>query len=411
MPRTHPTASHLRLWIAAAAVALLLAPVAAQARPTSAAPSGGGPAPTVLAPTVLAPTAAAAARQRTQLTVQLSSDVATRGETGVVVRGRLAQGSARRLVLQVRRGDRWVNQRRTTTNRDGRYRMPLDTSSYGTFRHRVVVPVTARQRAAGLSRRVSAVRTFQVVRPRSGGGGGELQRPSSAAGDPKDFSYITKTRARWNPCSPITYRVNTEHGPAGALRDAKGAVERVEAATGLDLEYVGATRIVPQDSGADSYPADTQIVIAWASKSQSDLITDKGVAGVGGPMGWGGTVDEDGNDILTWRRGTVVLNSAYNGVLAGGFGDGTTVGKLLMHEISHVVGLGHAAGDTQVMYPALQRQHPTAWGAGDLSGLRSQGAEQGCIYEKDGSSPSFRRAGVSVVSQVSTDAVTTSHRH
>jgi hypothetical protein len=161
--------------------------------------------------------------------------------------------------------------------------------------------------------------------------------------------------------------------------------------------------VVPQDSSTEGYPAGTQIVIAWADATQSPMIAGEGVAGVGGPMGWGGTVDEDGADILAWRRGTVVLNSAFNGVLDRGFGTGTTVGKLLMHEIGHVVGLGHAAGETQVMFPSLQREYPSEWGAGDLSGLRIQGAESGCIYEADGSVPSYRRGRVAVVSQVTAD--------
>ncbi len=84
------------------------------------------------------------------------------------------------------------------------------------------------------------------------------------------------------------------------------------------------------------------------------MLHGDGVAGVGGPMGWGGTVEEDGDEVLTWRRGTVVINSSFNW-LTPGFGSGTTLGKLLMHELGHVVGLGHAEGRPQVMYATLLR--------------------------------------------------------
>lgn len=384
------------VWTAVAALVLLAGPASA---PGTAAAADSADS----AATAEVTATAAAGLQRRTLTISLSTGVAQVGQSGVRADGRLAQGGARKIVLQVRKAGSWVV-RAATTSRAGAYRVGLPTAAAGSFDYRVVAPVTAAQQAAGLTRATSAVRTLKVVRPSS-----DTQRRSTALGDATDFSYLTKTRARWNPCSTITYRVNTAHGPASALRDAQGAAARIEDATGLDLEYVGPTKLVPQDSAADNYPADTQIVIAWASAAQSALIAGKDVAGVGGPMGWGGTVDEDGADILTWRRGTVVLNSALNGQLDAGFGRGATVGKLLMHEIAHVVGLGHAAGDTQVMYPTLQREHPTAWGAGDLAGLRSQGASQGCIYEKDGSAPAFRKADVSEVSQVNVDSLRTHH--
>lgn len=180
-------------------------------------------------------------------------------------------------------------------------------------------------------------------------------------------------------------------------------MSRIEEATGLDLRYLGPTRIVPQSTRAEGYPDDTQIVVAWASAKQSELISGEGVAGVGGPLGWGGTTDEAGRDILTWRKGTVVLNTAFDWLPAG-FGTGPTSGKLLMHEIAHVIGLGHAQGEAQVMYPTLRGDHPTAWGAGDLTGLRLQGASQGCIYNRDGSVPNHARtAGVAVVSEATVD--------
>lgn len=360
---------------------------------------------------VLSPTAdVLVVAQRRGLRAHWSAGVVDR-DTAVAVRGWLAQGGSRRVLLQELTAGRWVTRGRTTS-RDGRYRMPVPTSTYGSFTYRLVAPVGRRQREAGLTRAVSATKTFRVARPwvpapipAPEPDPVVAERPTTALGDPQDFTYITTRRARWNPCSTITYRVNTANAPAGALDDTRGAVARIEQATGLDLEYVGSTDIVPQDSSAENYPAGTQIVIAWASRAQSSLIAGESVAGVGGPMGWGGTVDESGADILTWRRGTVVLNSAFNDVLDRGFGTGTTVGKLLMHEIGHVVGLGHAAGETQVMYPTLLREYPTEWGAGDLSGLGSQGAAQGCIYEPDGSAPSYRRGRISVVAQATADTL------
>jgi hypothetical protein len=271
----------------------------------------------------------------------------------------------------------------------------------GRFTYRVLAPVTRAQRRAGLRRALSLPTAIRVVRP--GATPAETQAPPGL-GSPQDFTLITTTRARWNPCETITYRVNAKNGPATALRDVNGAVERVEEATGLDLEYLGPTRVVPRANSGDGYPNDTQIVIAWASRAESPMITDDGVAGVGGPIGWHGNVDEDGVPILTWSKGTVVLNSAFNR-LEPGFGTGATMGKLVMHELGHVVGLGHAATETQVMYPTLQQEHPSAWGAGDRAGLAGLGAEQGCILPRAAATARLYGGGVSVVSELTTDTV------
>jgi hypothetical protein len=286
--------------------------------------------------------------------------------------------------------------RARTVTRNGRVRLAVPTGRVGHFTYRLVAPVNRRQRRAGLRRSLSPAVRITVVRPQIA----PATKQGFPLGDPSDFTYISSTRARWNPCSTITYRVNADHGPSTALADVRGAVARIEEATGLDLEYVGETDLVPRDNSADGYPRDTQLVIAWASREQSPMISDDYVAGVGGPRGWYGNVDQDGTPILTWSQGTVVINTAFNR-LDPGFGTGATMGKLLMHEISHVVGLGHAATEPQVMYPTLQREYPSAWGAGDRVGLATLGAEEGCIVTPGGApAAGGRRGAVSVVAPV-----------
>ena len=64
--------------------------------------------------------------------------------------------------------------------------------------------------------------------------------------------------------------------------------------------------------------------------------------------------------------------------LANGFGPGTTWGRVFIHELGHIVGLGHVARSDQIMFPELGVQSGAAeFHAGDLAGLRLIGREAG----------------------------------
>lgn len=215
---------------------------------------------------------------------------------------------------------------------------------------------------------------------------------SAAAGNAKAYAFLSQQStgqaiARWNPCTVIHYRVNTSRASAGALADAQEAIRRVAAQTGLKFAYQGTTTVMPGAKGA-TYPAGTQLVIAWAKPGQSTYMPAR-PSGSGGPAGeggasWVGSHDTKGR---AWGRivqGYVVLDATLP--LTGGFGAGPvtgwqgTRGQLLMHEVGHAIGLDHPkiADKAQIMYPTLSRKY-AVWGAGDLAGLKILGSGSGCL--------------------------------
>jgi hypothetical protein len=75
----------------------------------------------------------------------------------------------------------------------------------------------------------------------------------------------------------------------------------------------------------------------------------------------------------------------------GGFGategagrigpEGVTWGRVILHELAHITGLGHVRDPAQLMYPETSDHttRPARFDTGDLAGLRFLGKEAGCL--------------------------------
>jgi hypothetical protein len=79
--------------------------------------------------------------------------------------------------------------------------------------------------------------------------------------------------------------------------------------------------------------------------------------------------------------GAVVIDPSNTSNLLASYGAGTSLGELLLHELGHVVGLGHTSDRAQVMFPDILPLGTAAYGAGDLTGLRQLGRAAGCLAE------------------------------
>jgi hypothetical protein len=199
------------------------------------------------------------------------------------------------------------------------------------------------------------------------------------AGYESQYKYSTSTAARWNPCQAIGYRVNARQATSGALADVKGAFARLSQATGLRFVYRGTTTGIPQSGGNSWYPSGTQIVVAWARPTQSSMLRlYSSAVAVGSAITSGGYVNGDGSSTSRIIRGAVVVNS--NKVYKGGFGTGATRGDIVLHELGHTMGLGHASARAQIMYPSMT-SGLARLGEGDLNGLERRGARLGCVKE------------------------------
>ena len=299
--------------------------------------------------------------------------------SGTVTRGT----TARTVVLQRYYSGAWrstTTQVRTST---GRFSLRVPTAAAGRFTYRL-------KALAGGGRVAVATRGVTVT---------VAPRPVS---NPRAFAFLSRqgnasaALARWNPCSPvgatqvIGYAVNvaglSDTAATSVRADARGAFERISAATGLTFADRGTTDVVPSPSTLADYPVDTQIVIAWTARGTSTYLPAGSTELARGGADWQtGYLDAAGHPASAMLHGYVVAD--VRTLLAQGFGAGPstglqgTEGQLLMHELGHVMGLAHptVADSTEIMSPTLTHKL-AVWGAGDRAGLAQLGANAGCLH-------------------------------
>jgi hypothetical protein len=192
----------------------------------------------------------------------------------------------------------------------------------------------------------------------------------------RTYTFLTTTTSGrpvgFDPCRPIHLVVNTDEAPRGGDALIKEAAAEVSAATGLVLTVDGRTTEPP----SMSRPSVNEqlygnrwapVLVAWSHDSANAELAGR-VVGIGGPAMAPYREPAD----MHYVTGVVLLDApAFENLLDEP--DGRVVARsIVMHELSHLVGLGHVTDQHQLMFASMVGQ--TGFGDGDLEGLRRAGA-------------------------------------
>jgi hypothetical protein len=223
-----------------------------------------------------------------------------------------------------------------------------------------------------------------------------LVRPGPA---PLSYSFLFVksddcTPYRFNPCEPIRYVTNEAHATPDHRADLAEGLRRVTEATGIEFLHEGPTDEEPGPRGpyvrrygerwapvliawvkADTIAAILRAGTSRGAAAATTTIPATAVTGAGAPMFVG----------EVYVSGVLLINidavdPATRGPIKHGFGPGLNWGRVLLHELGHLLGLGHVQSRTSIMLHELRQQRlPNAnWGIGDRNALRVLGREWGC---------------------------------
>lgn len=170
----------------------------------------------------------------------------------------------------------------------------------------------------------------------------------------------------YSPCRPLHYVINNELAPAGSEHLVSEAITTISAATGIIFAYDGTTTELPSPQRPPYQPDAygerwAPLLIAWTTPEVAPQLKGK-VIGTGGSTHYGyddgpKTFVTGGLDLDAPQIADELLNP-----------DGRLYATaVILHELSHVMGLDHVEDPTQLMYPEIGT--PEGLSTGDLNGL------------------------------------------
>ncbi len=196
-----------------------------------------------------------------------------------------------------------------------------------------------------------------------------------------DFTFLETEPdgdpSAWDPCDPIHYVVNTRRAPDGAMGILEQAIAEVSAGTGLVFVLDGETdepAPVGDDVRGVSDPGRygegvSPVLITWTDAMEDPDLDS--AAGLALP-----TSLESASGEYVYVTGYIEMDGSYAQALVDR-GRSDDVLGIMMHELGHLVGLGHVSDPVQVMTDDPEST-PSTWGAGDLQGLYEVGTGE-CV--------------------------------
>lgn len=161
----------------------------------------------------------------------------------------------------------------------------------------------------------------------------------------------------WTGCEPIAVYVNPGQDGTDRTNLAVEAISRVQQASGVPLIYGGTSTSIPTTRWINKKAPERSITIAWATSAETDLLTTTRIGGANVRTRNG-----------TISAGGIAINSNLDGSYSAGFGPGRTIGNVLVHELTHTLGVGHTEKGT-LMYRSVNGSSPDGYTEADLQQL------------------------------------------
>ena len=305
-------------------------------------------------------TPAEAAPRKTRLSGTLSVAEATPGGA-VVMSGTVKdKGKQKRtVVLEQKIASGWRKVDKVRSSRSGAYAVSVPTDWFYSTKLRTRVVKTRKFR--GDTSRAHRMRVIPAYAP---------------LGSSSSWAKISRYGDRFNPCRTITYGINTSRATPDAGTVSLGiqnTIALVAQATGVRFKFVGETSAMPFDRKFKR--KDPKLVFGFTTDAETKLDLGPTVAARGGSDRTRWARNARGQRILQAIHGGVIYDLNDTAIMTA-----AQFQQLTLHEVGHVMGLGHVGPTDQYMTAGAELYDlPLSYQAGDLNGMSKVGLQAGCV--------------------------------
>ena len=203
---------------------------------------------------------------------------------------------------------------------------------------------------------------------------------------PFNYSFLFTTPdgckpLRFNPCAPVHFVINPADAPPGGPEDVRRAFRLIADVGGYTFVDDGFTDVDRFNFGRQAYDPGrygerwAPIVVSWGrlgSQGRDNIVT----AGMANSHVVDGAIVTGMLNLNADAR----IDTARETPVPDGFGEGISWGRVILHELGHVFGLGHVQSKNAIMHEALLEQtlSRTEYGVGDIQAWRQLGRQGGC---------------------------------
>jgi hypothetical protein len=196
-------------------------------------------------------------------------------------------------------------------------------------------------------------------------------------------TYVDGQRepVRWNPCQPLEYQLNVEHGPPETDDAITGALDLASMASGITFQFDGFNDqgIAAMRHGryftnaVDSVYRPVLITVVPHAEFQRFHVPRRVLAFTHPEQGTGDHDDE-------WVSGYIVVDGGIRYANSGRW----SMELVIAHEVGHLLGLAHVSDPDELMFSTQVAKGviPSAidgYGPGDFAGFELLGSDQGCL--------------------------------
>jgi hypothetical protein len=218
-------------------------------------------------------------------------------------------------------------------------------------------------------------RGWQRAREASFAEGGHLDGGTTIQGTAGSYAFLTthpgtQEPVTYGPCRTVQVQINSDGEVPGGSQLVLDSMAHVADLSGIELEFSGPTDERPDawesrmtGGGLEAYPP---VLVSWSDETETPEL-EGDVVGLGGSI----SVRGGGYAKARYMTGSVTLDGPDLAEISEQDNGEAHVRAVILHELGHLVGLGHVAGSSELMSETNSGQ--LDFGAGDREGLARLG--------------------------------------